>query len=138
MRPALILIVLVSLVAVACGSARQIDVSLAPLNGSGVSGLALFSASGNGTTARVELAGLRPEAAYTVRLKAGSASESSASFTEIAKVVVGSDGRGSAVAPVTFRGEPLALDIVADGTRVLVVELIDGGAVAASEIPALR
>jgi hypothetical protein len=138
MRPALILILLMSLVAAACGGARQIDVSLASVNGSGVSGLALLTASGNGTTARLELAGLRPDAAYIVRLKAGAVSEPSASFTEIAKVIVGSDGRGSAVAPVTFRGEPIAIETVADGTRVLVVELTDGGTVAASEIPALR
>lgn len=138
MRPALILILLMSLVAVACGGARQIVVSLSPVNGSGVTGLVLLSASGNGTTARVELGGLRPDAAYSVRLKAGSVSEPSASFTEIAKVIVGGDGRGSAVATVTFRGAPLALETVADGTRVLVVELIDGGTVAATEIPALR
>lgn len=139
MRPALILILLMSLVAVACGSARQVDVSLAPVNGSGVTGLALLSASGNGTTAKIELFGLQPQASYTVRLRAGKLlSEPSASFTEVAKVSVGSDGRGSAVAPVTFRGEPIALDTVADGTRVLVVELIDGATVAASEIPALR
>lgn len=138
MRPALILILLMSLVAAACGNAPRVDVSLASVNGSGVSGLALLTAAGNGTTAKVELIGLRPEASYTVRLRAGKVLEPSASFTEIARVTVGSDGRGTAVAPVTFRGEPIALETVADGTRVLVVELVDGNVVAASEIPALR
>lgn len=128
----------VVLLVLACGSAPRVEVPIAAVGGSAVTGRATLTSSGPGTTVALDLAGLTANAPYRVQLHAGSCEQPSASATRVADVLATANGTASLSVPVRYRDTAdMDLRSVADGTRILAVQLLGIGMVACGAVGAV-
>lgn len=89
-----------------------------------VTGTVILRSLPAGTRATVEVRRLPPHARATTTLHAGTAlPRLSASFTPLPSLKASATGRAKAVAPVRFRGKPVALYDIADGEHAVVVHV---------------
>jgi hypothetical protein len=116
-------------------------VRLAPVAGSGVSGMVTIATRERAVTVTVAVSGLAPGANHLVRLHAGSCTQPSAGFGQLGTLVADSDGRATlttehATASAGGVSIDLTLDLLADSAHSI---LVQGPArpVACSEISGL-
>jgi hypothetical protein len=115
---------------------QAINFEITPIGSSGVSGVAFLTAEGQGTNARVILAGLRGQASAEANLNGGTCAQPSASVLRLLSLRVDERGRAEGSGRVTIGGSDMALAGLADGQHVIMI-VAGGQAVACGAIPAL-
>lgn len=125
-RPALSLLLL-ALALLSSGAIAlaqdSVDVSLNPVDNSGVTGTVHLVAAGTGTEATLDITGLDPNAQATATLHAGTCDLPGASFAPLPALTADAGGRATATGSILFHGtEDVALADIADDEHVIVVQ----------------
>ncbi len=120
----ILLVVLAPLLLLGIMMAQEaITIRLDPMGGSGVSGTAILSAAGDGTTVALDLKGLAPGVAARGTMQAGTCAWPSASFAALPDLKADATGRARATGAVLFHGtENVALATMADGEHIIAIQ----------------
>lgn len=132
----IVFVVLALLLWPGTGLAQEtVTVQLEPVGGSGVSGTAVLTAAGEGTTVELDVQGLAPGASARAAMQANTCAMPSASFAALPDLQADASGKAVATGSALFRGtDNVALATMADGGHVITVQT--GQMVACGVIPA--
>jgi hypothetical protein len=130
-----IVFVVLALLLPGLGLAQEtVTVRLEPVGGSGVSGTAVLTAAGDGTTVELDVQGLAPGTTARATMHANTCAMPSASFAALPDLQADANGKATATGSVLFRGtDNVPLTSMADGGHIITIQT--GQMVACGVIP---